>query len=78
MNINIGVRGVAREIALTNLELSKEELYAKVAEATTHGTPLELTDSKGRVVMVPGKSIGFVEIADEQKRPVGFGLIAGE
>jgi hypothetical protein len=39
------------------------------------GSVLRLTDEKGRLVLVPGGLIGFVEIGPQIERRVGFGTI---
>ena len=74
MEINIGVRDVARELNL-DIDLTAEELNMAVKEALAHGTPLELSDAAGRSVVVPASAIGYVEIASVQPRRVGFGLL---
>jgi len=33
---------------------------------------LELTDSKGRIIIVPSGAVAFVEIGTEENRRVGF------
>ena len=35
------------------------------------GTPVEITDSRGRKVIVPATTLGYIEIGAEA-RPVGF------
>ncbi|GMA36451.1 hypothetical protein GCM10025876_26550 [Demequina litorisediminis] len=52
--------------------LSGDEVAAKVADAVA-GATLDLTDAKGRRVVVPAGSLGYVEIGEEAKRRVGFG-----
>ncbi|MFV0286880.1 MAG: DUF3107 domain-containing protein [Demequina sp.] len=71
MEIRIGVQNVAREIVIET-ELSGDEVAAKVADAVA-GATLDLTDAKGRRVVVPAGSLGYVEIGEEAKRRVGFG-----
>ncbi|WP_084129310.1 DUF3107 domain-containing protein [Demequina sp. NBRC 110055] len=71
MEIRIGVQNVAREIVIET-ELSGDEVASKVADAVA-GATLDLTDAKGRRVVVPAGSLGYVEIGEETKRRVGFG-----
>ncbi|WP_084077161.1 DUF3107 domain-containing protein [Demequina sp. NBRC 110057] len=71
MEIRIGVQNVAREIVIET-DLSGDEVAAKVADAVA-GATLDLTDAKGRRVVVPAGSLGYVEIGEESKRRVGFG-----
>ena len=44
-----------------------------VEEAITKGAELRLTDEKGRLIIVPGNALGYVEIGAEEVRRVGFG-----
>ena len=44
-----------------------------VEEAITKGTDLRLKDDKGRIIIVPGNALGYVEIGAEEARKVGFG-----
>ncbi|MFT0846652.1 DUF3107 domain-containing protein [Actinomycetaceae bacterium L2_0104] len=74
MEINIGVRNVARELNL-EIDMSAEDLDAAVAEALEGKTPLKLSDSSGRSVVIPSDAIGYVEVASVQPRRVGFGLL---
>ncbi len=74
MEINIGVREVARELNL-DIDITAEELNKAVKNALADGTPLELSDSIGRAVLIPANAIGYVEVASVQPRRVGFGLL---
>lgn len=72
MEIKIGIKDVAREVVLES-DLSAEEVTAQVTEALKNGTLLTLEDTKGNVTLVPGESLGYVEIGAETKRHIGFG-----
>ncbi|MER7127713.1 DUF3107 domain-containing protein [Streptosporangium saharense] len=73
MEIKIGVRSVHRELVVeTNLTAEQVEEELGKALAADRGI-FSLTDSKGRRVLVPITSLGFVEIGEEEARPVGFG-----
>ncbi len=74
MEINIGVRNVARELSL-EIDMSSEDLDAAVSAALESSTPLRLADSSGRSVIIPSEAIGYVEVASVQPRRVGFGLL---
>ncbi|GAB2471436.1 DUF3107 domain-containing protein [Streptosporangium sandarakinum] len=73
MEIKIGVRSVHRELIVeTDLtaEQIEEELHRALApERGVFG----ITDTGGRKVLVPISSLGFIEIGEEESRPVGFG-----
>jgi hypothetical protein len=72
LEIKIGVQNIGREIVLESTQ--DADAVAKVVEdAITKGSELRLTDEKGRVIIVPGNALGYVEIGAEEARKVGFG-----
>ncbi|MGN8246489.1 DUF3107 domain-containing protein [Cellulomonas soli] len=74
MDITIGVRNQARELVLES-DQSADEISAAVTAALTGKVALELTDAKGRRVIVPTEALGFVELGTETRGRVGFGTI---
>lgn len=73
MEVRIGIRDVAREVTFESAQ-SPEQVRSLVAEAVSAGTGLlELEDDKGRLVLVPVESMGYVEIGAQDKGRVGFG-----
>lgn len=74
MDITIGVQHVARELVIES-DQSSEEVARLVAAALDGGPTLELRDVRGRRVVVPTASIGYVEIGTEETRRVGFGSL---
>ncbi len=72
MEVKIGVQHVTREIVLDSAQ-SAQEVAAAVAAAVAGAPTLELTDDKGRVIVVPAGAIAYVEIGAEESRRVGFG-----
>lgn len=72
IEVHIGVVDVAREIVI-EIESTQDEITNLVSAAVTTGKPLELTDEKGRRVLVPAEKIGFVEIGTTVGRRLGFG-----
>lgn len=74
MDVKIGVRDVAREVLLES-ELTHDEVADAVASAVASSSMLRLTDDKGRLVMIPGSLIGYVEIGAPESRRVGFGSL---
>ena len=71
MEIRIGVQNVSRELVVET-EKTSDEVADMVADAVAGGT-LDITDAKGRRVIVPAGSLGYVDIGEESKRRVGFG-----
>jgi len=57
-------------------EQSPDEVQAQVADALSgKSNLLELTDEKGRRVLVPSDRLAYVEIGEVSIRKVGFGAI---
>ncbi len=74
MDITIGVQNLPRELVVES-DQTADEIAAAVAAALGGKPALELVDSRGRRVIVPTASIGYVEIGAETKGRVGFGTI---
>lgn len=74
MEVKIGVRDIAGQVMLES-EQTPEQVAAAVAAAVKDGSLLQLADEKGRLVIVPGGLIGFVEIGPSNERRVGFGAL---
>ncbi|GAA0950334.1 DUF3107 domain-containing protein [Nonomuraea longicatena] len=73
MEIKIGVRSVHREL-MVEIDLSAEELEEEIRKALAADRGVfAVTDVKGRRVIVPIASLGFIEIGEDESRPVGFG-----
>jgi hypothetical protein len=75
VEVKIGVQHVNRELVLES-EQSPDEVQAQVADALSgKSNLLELTDEKGRRVLVPSDRLAYVEIGEVSIRKVGFGAI---
>jgi len=73
VEVRIGVQQTARELVLDSSE-APDALAKKIAAAMkTEGGLLDLTDEKGRRVVVPVAKLAYVEIAATESRKVGFG-----
>ncbi|MGW6229699.1 DUF3107 family protein, partial [Cellulosimicrobium cellulans] len=74
MEVTIGVQNLARELVV-DTDLSAEAVATAVADALGGAPALELTDSRGRRVIIPTASLGYVEIsscaAPAQVRAIG-------
>ena len=70
MEVKIGIRDIGREVVLES-EQSPEDVTGAVEEAVANGGLLRLHDDKGRLVVVPGAVIGYVEIGPAESRRVG-------
>jgi len=74
VEVKIGIQNVGREIVLESNQ-DADAVAALVSEAIKNSTELRLADDKGRTVIVPGGSIGYVELGAEESRRVGFGAL---
>lgn len=74
MDVTIGMHNVSHEVSIQT-EATLEELTAALnAALATETGVLELTDStKDRTLLVPGRSIAYVELSDDDQPRVGFG-----
>ncbi|QKE84016.1 DUF3107 domain-containing protein [Arthrobacter sp. NEB 688] len=74
MEVTIGVQNVARELSLeTNADADEVAAAVDAALASPEGI-LRLTDTKGRTVLVPGRSVGWIQVGESDKGKVGFGI----
>ncbi|WP_026555573.1 DUF3107 domain-containing protein [Arthrobacter sp. 35W] len=74
MEIKIGIQNIGREIVIDSAQTA-EEVAAAVSKAIATGEELRLSDDKGRIVIVPGDAVGYVELGGEEARKVGFGAL---
>ena len=72
VDITIGVQNLPRELVLES-DQTPDEVATAVNAALAGESALELLDSRGRRVIIPTASIGYVEIGSEEQRKVGFG-----
>jgi len=74
VDITIGVQNLARELVIESDQTSED--VAQAVSAALAGKPyLELKDVRGRRILVPTASIGYVEIGSERTGRVGFGSL---
>ncbi len=74
MDITIGVQNLARELVIES-DQSSDDVAREVSAALDGKQYLELRDLRGRRLLVPTSSIGYVEIGSEKTGRVGFGAI---
>ncbi len=73
MDIKVGIKHVSREIVVDSAE-SAESVEKAFASAVTEDSVLTLTDQRGRKVLIPASSIGYLDIGEENARHVGFSV----
>lgn len=74
MEVRIGITDVAREVSITT-DATADDVIKAVEDARKSGGMLELTDEKGRRLVVPGDRIGYLDLGAPDSRPVGFGAV---
>lgn len=73
MEVRIGIRDVAREVTLES-DQTPDEVKQAVTDAVNRGEGvLNLTDDRGRTVVVSAAALAYVEIGPAGKGRVGFG-----
>jgi Protein of unknown function (DUF3107) len=73
MEVKIGVRSVHRELVVET-DLTAEQVEEEIRNALSVDRGIfAITDMKGRRVIVPMAALGFIEIGEDESRPVGFG-----
>ncbi len=73
MEVKIGIAESPRELVL-NSSQTPEEVEEHVRAALEKGSPvLDLTDERGRKVLVQTSKISYVDIGVADVRRVGFG-----
>ncbi len=75
MEVKIGVQDTPRELTLESNQ-TPEEIRSAVQAALSGGTLLELTDDRGRTLLVPAAKVAYVEVGPSASRRVGFGTPA--
>ncbi|MCZ3386099.1 MAG: DUF3107 domain-containing protein [Actinomycetia bacterium] len=75
MEVKVGVKGVARELVVETDLTPDDVSYMVKACATDPAALFDLTDSRGRRVLVPADKLAYVEIGEQETRRVGFGAM---
>lgn len=75
MEIRIGVTYTAKEIIVEMPDGAEGSAVKDTIDNALSGaeTVLWLEDKKGRQVGVPSDKIAYVEVGNEDNRPIGFG-----
>ena len=74
MDIELGIQNVARPVNFSTDE-SADNVSQAIAQAVADNTTIDLTDDKGRLIIVPDKALGYAIIGSETKHAVGFGTL---
>lgn len=74
MEIKVGIQHVNREVVVDSPD-SAADVEQALAEALESNGLLALADERGRKVLIPVSSIGYLDIGEENVRHVGFGSV---
>lgn len=74
MEVKFGITDIAREVNIET-NATPDEVVAQVRQAVTDSSVVDLTDDKGRRILIPGSKIGYVDLGAPAARTVGFGTI---
>ncbi|HEX5996192.1 MAG TPA: DUF3107 domain-containing protein [Jiangellales bacterium] len=75
MEVKIGVKNATRELVIESAQSPDEVQKAVMAAVTGKDGVLELTDERGRRVIVVADQLTYVEIGEPVERRVGFGAL---
>jgi hypothetical protein len=75
VEVRIGVQHATRELVIDSSETSEAILATVSAAVTGDVSVLELTDERGRKVLIPSDKLAYVEIGEPESRRVGFGAL---
>lgn len=73
MEIKIGMKSVAREIAL-DIDKSPEDLQKLLKDAITKGEIIDLVDKRESHTLLNAGNIAYVEFAPERQNRIGFAI----
>ena len=74
MDIELGIQNVARPVNFSTDE-SADNVSQAIAQAVADNTTIDLTDDKGRRIIVPPRHSVDAIIGSETKHAVGFGTL---
>ena len=72
MQVRIGIRESARELAFDSTQSAAEIETALTSALASAAGVLKLSDAKGQLFLVPAISIAYVELGASTERRVGF------
>lgn len=72
MEIKVGIQHINREIVFESND-SAQEVEDSLVKALKDGGLFTVVDDRGRKLIVPASTIGYVDLGEETTRRVGFG-----
>ncbi|MDO5092961.1 MAG: DUF3107 domain-containing protein [Propionibacteriaceae bacterium] len=74
MDVRIGISDSTRELQVRTPS-SADEIVAALGQALKNNSLFELTDDKGRRVVIPAGKLAYLDLGAVEGRPVGFGAL---
>ena len=74
MDVRIGISDINRELQLRTTE-NADEVLGSLRTALADGSLFEVTDEKGRRVLIPAAKVAYLDLGPADARPVGFGAL---
>lgn len=74
MEVKFGITDIAREVTIETSS-APEEVAEQIRKAVVESSIVDLTDDKGRRIMIPATKIGYVDLGASATRAVGFGTV---
>jgi hypothetical protein len=75
VQVRVGVQLVPKELVVET-KLSADEVQQALNDALESPSGLfVLKDSRGGRIVIPAKHVGYLEIAEDENRQVGFGTL---
>lgn len=75
MEVKIGVHNATRELVLESNQSPEEIDNAVRAALASEDGLLELTDERGRRILVRTQHLTYIELGEQSERRVGFGAV---
>ncbi|MDR1833765.1 MAG: DUF3107 domain-containing protein [Propionibacteriaceae bacterium] len=73
MEVKVYIPNIAREVVI-HAAADAAEVEKLLNAALAADGVLKLADEKGRIVLVPARMIGYLDIDQEKSRKVGFSI----
>lgn len=74
MEIKVGVKHINREVVVESTD-KPDAVREALTTALAEDGLFVINGERGRTVLVPSAGIGYVDLGEENARPVGFGAV---
>lgn len=75
VQVRVGVQLVPKELVVETKQSADEVEQSLAAALESDSGLFVLKDSRGGRIVIPAKHVGYLEIAEEESRQVGFGTL---